>query len=90
MLRLTLCCRTKKKVILKLNYRKEIAEPPTGRGDDAVVRAPASLYSGPGSDPGPDATCARTRVEFVVGSGPDYGGFSPTPLVFLPSQKPTL
>ena len=29
-------------------------------------------------------------VEFVVDSRPDSEDFSPAPLVFLPSQKPTL
>ena len=65
-LRLTLCCSTKaEKVILErrptsmkiTDYRKQIAEPPGGSGDDAVVRALASLHCGPGSHPGPEVTC---------------------------------
>lgn len=57
---LTLCCRTKaEKVILKRrptgikHYRLSMMI------DDAVVRALASLYCGPGSDPGPEVTCTR-------------------------------
>ena len=64
-LRLTLYCKTKaEKVILErrptsmkvTDYRKQIAETPAGSGDDAVVRALASLHCGPGSHPGPEVT----------------------------------
>ena len=55
---------------------------------------PADLNGG-GGVPNPDYQHQTWRhmcksVEFVVDSRPDSEGFSPAPLVFLPSQKPTL
>lgn len=56
-----------------------------GSRDGTEVRALASHRCGPGSIPG----SGLTWDQFVVGSRPYSEDFSPGPLVFLPSQKPT-
>ena len=68
---------------------KTLAPPPPsnsmlclrGSRDGAVVRALAFQQCGPGSIPVPGV---YMWVEFVVGSRPCSGGFSPRTLVFLP------
>ena len=93
LLRLTFCCRTEKKVILKRRPTLIVISKLLNHGQ----RGGAMMLWWGRSPPSPEAwvriwtwSYMCTRVEFVVGSGPDYGGFSPAPLVFFPSQKPTL
>lgn len=93
LLRLKFCCRTEKKVILKRRPTLIVISKLLNHGQ----RGGTMMLWWGRSPPSPEAwvriwtwSYMCTRVEFVVGSGPDYGGFSPAPLVFFPSQKPTL